>query len=248
MTTTSSLVDPYTAAMETPSQERHFFGVVTTVDSFFCVLQKGAGKRLYDPTRDAQSDRRIAIKLAIECAKKDGGTYTIDQEALNFEPIWVRFTLPSLQKLGVTDLRALNGQSCHIKRVATGERYTNKQNEQKEKSALVFIELFEDTEACSAAQEAFYGGRGGGGGKAGVEEVDVPEPPKSAMPPEQQFALNSLPALWKASNHNAEAFTKLINDNPMIKRWYPADHPHVKALIAGTIEDVPAESDPDLPF
>lgn len=238
----TTLTDPYTAAMTAPDQERHYFGIAT-VDSWFCILEKGVGKRLWDATRDAVSDRRIAIKLSIECAKRDGGTYSVDQEALNFEPIWVRYTLPSLQKLGVTDLRALNGQSCHIKRVATGERYTNKQNEQKDKNAIVFIELFENTEACSAAQEAFYGGRSNGGGKAGVEEVDVPEPPKPAMPPEQQFALNSLPALWKASNHNAEAFTKLINDNPMIRKWYPADHPHVKALMGAYI-DAPADDIP----
>lgn len=248
---TTGLVDPYTAAMTAPEQERHYFGLVTTVDSYFCVLQKGAGKRLWDPTRDAASDRRIAIKLSVECAKKDGGTYTVDQDCLNFERAWTGYTLPSLQKLGISDLRALNGRPCHIKRVATGERYTNKSGEQKEKSAIVFIELFEDTESCSAAQEAFYSGRHGPG-VAGIEEVDLPNPPKPAMPPEQEFALNSLPALWKASGFDAAKFTKLIDDNPLIKRWYPADHPHVQALIAGTIDDQDdrkqAMVDDDLPF
>jgi hypothetical protein len=239
----TTLTDPYTAAMTAPEQERHYFGLVTTVDSYFCVLQKGTGKRVWDPTRDAASDRRIAIKLSVECAKRDGGAYTVDQDCLNFERAWIGYTLPSLQKLGLSDLRALKGKSCHIKRISTGEHYTNQKGEQKEKSAIVFIELFEDAAACNAASETFYGDRRG---KAGVEEADVPEPPKSAMPPEQQFALNSLPALWKASGHNAEAFTKLINDNPMIKRWYPATHPHVRALIAGTIEEAPA--DDDLPF
>lgn len=242
----TTLVDPYTAAMTAPDQERHYFGLVTTIDSYFCVLQKGAGKRLWDHTRDAESDRRIAIKLSVECAKKDGGTYTVDQETLNFERAWVGFTLPSLQKLGVSDLRALNGRPCHIKRVATGERYTNKSGEQKEKSAVIFLELFDDAEACGAAQEAFYGERKAE--KFSMPEADVPDPAKPSMPPEQQFALNSLPALWKASGHNPEAFTKLINDNPMIKRWYPATHPHVKALMAGTIEDVADPGADDLPF
>lgn len=238
---TTGLVDPYTAAMTAPEQERHYFGLVTTVDSYFCVLQKGAGKRLWDATRDPQSDRRIAIKLSIECAKKDGGVYSVDQETLNFERAWVGFTLPSLQKLGISDLRALNGRPCHVKRVATGERYTNKSGEQKEKSAIVFLELFDDTEACSAASEAFYGERRA---NASVEEADVPEPPAS-MPPEQQFALNSLPALWKASGNDPAKFTGLIEANPMIKRWYPATHPHVKALMAGTIGEAP---DDGIPF
>lgn len=233
---TTGLVDPYTAALETPTQERHFFGIAT-VDSFFCVLQKGTGKRLWDATSDPVSDRRIAIKLSIECAKKDGGAYTVDQECLNFERAWKDFTLPSLQKLGITDLRALNGRPVHAKRVATGEKYTNKAGEIKEKSAVIFVELFDDTESCSATQEAFYGERK----SAGVEEVDVPNPPMSA---EQKFALDSLPALWKASGNDPTKFTDLITQNPLISKYYPATHPHVQALVGGTIE----EATENIPF
>ncbi len=230
----TTLVDPYTAALETPTQERHFFGIAT-VDSYFCVLQKGVGKRLFDQSNDPISDRRIAIKLSIECAKRENGTYTIDQDCLNFERAWVDHTLPSLQKLGVTDLRALNGKAVHAKRVPTGEKYINKAGEQKEKSAVVFIELFDDTEACSAATEAFYGERKAE--KFSMPEADVPSP----MPAEQKFALDSLPALWKASGNDATKFTDLITQNPLISKYYPATHPHVQALINATIGD-------DLPF
>lgn len=236
---TSTLVDPYTAALEQPVQERHFFGVAT-VDSYFCVLQKGVGKRLWDQTSDPISDRRIAIKLSIECAKRENGTYTVDQECLNFERAWVDYTLPSLHELGVTDLRTLNGRAVHGKRVATGEKYTNKNGEQKEKSAIVLLELFDDTESCSAAQTVFYGERSSE--KFSMPQADVPLPP-SSMSPEQQFALNSLPALWKASGHNAEKFTDLIGQNPLISKYYPSTHPHVQALINATIAD-----DQDLPF
>ena len=240
---TTGLVDPYTAAMTAPDLERHYFGSIVTIDSYFCVLAKGAGKRVWDATNDPLNDRKVAIKLSIECAKRDGGTYTVDQDCVNFERAWVGFTLPSLQKLGVSDLRALNGKSCHIKRVATGERYTNKSGEQKEKSAIIFLELFADADACKAASEAFYGERR----SAGVEEVDLPEPP-SSMPAEQKFALDSLLPLWNASGKNPERFTSLIEANPMIKKWYPASHPHVKGLMAGT---VPSANDADtdgLPF
>lgn len=236
--------DPMQAAMIAPEQDRHYFGIAT-VDSWFCVLAKGQGKRPWDASHDSIADRRIAIKLSIECDKRDGGRYSIDQETLNFEKTWVSFTLPSLQKLGVSDLRTLNGAAVHVKRTSTGETYTNKQSEVKTKSAIIFLEIFPDTEAATAAQEAFYGGKSNGS-YAGMPEATLPDPTQPQMSPEQQFALNSLPALWKASGQDKAKFEQLITQNPLISKHYPFSHPHVQGLISGTLDDL--FEDKDLPF
>lgn len=228
--------DPMTAAMNAKKEplERTYFGEVITVDSWFCVLQKGVGKRLWDSTRDDVKDRRIVIKLEIQPLK---GEYTISQEALSFESTWLEHTMLSLQKLQV-DLHTLRGKFASVKRVPTGEQYKNKAGDLKDRTALEFVAVYDTLEACVAAADAFFATRSGGSGAGrGVEEETLPDP-RSAMSPEQQFALNSLPALWKASGNDKEKFAQMLLENPLISRHYPFTHPHVQGLIGGDVDDL----------
>lgn len=243
--------DPMTAAMNAKKEplDRTYFGEVITVDSWFCVLQKGVGKRPWDSTRDDVKDRRIVIKLEIQPLK---GQYTISQEALSFESTWLEHTMLSLQKLQA-DLHTLRGKYAAVKRVPTGENYKNKAGEIKERTALEFVAIYDTLDTCQAAADAFFASRGSStGGNSnghGVEVESLPEPPRpSDMSPEQQFALNSLPALWKASQNDKEKFAKVLAENPLISRYYPADHPVVQAMMNGTVDDLWPERDPNLPF
>lgn len=157
--------------------------------------------------------------------------------------------MPSLQKLQA-DLHTLRGKFASVKRVPTGENYKNKAGEIKERTALEFVAIYDTLDACQAAADAFFAPRGGGSGNGrGVEEEALPDPrSQPAMPPEQQFALNSLPALWKASGNDKDKFADLLSQNPLISRYYPINHPHVQGLISGSVDDLFPEHDPSLPY
>lgn len=237
---TSATIDPMAAAMSATEEprERTYFGEIVTADAWFVVLEKGVGKRLWDASRDEVGQRRTAIKIEIDPLR---GEYLIAQECLHFEKAWLGTTLPSLHALGA-ELGKLKGQFCQVKRVSTGETYVNKQGETKEKTGLQFIAIYPDAEACVRAADDFYAQRGNG--KAAESEA----PADLNLPPEQAFALRSLPALWKASGNDAAKFQQLIEQNPLISKHYPWTHPHVQGLVRGDADDLFPEKGSTLPF
>lgn len=234
--------DPMTAAMTATEEprDRTYFGEIVTADAWFAVLEKGVGKRLFDPSRDDPGQRRTVIKLEIDPLK---GEYLISQECLHFEDAWLHHTLPSLKALGVTDLATLKGRYCQVKRVATGQTYVNKQGETKDKTALVLVTLYADGAACIQAAEAFFATRGQ---QSATAAATGHEPaPEAGMPAEQAFALRSLPALWKTSNHDAARFQQLIEQNPLISKYYPWESAAVQQLVTGQPGVI---ADDELPF
>lgn len=248
---TTPISDPMQAAMTAKEEprERTYFGDVVTVDAWFCVLEKGVGKRVFDPSRDDVAQRRTVVKIEISPLK---GDFVISQEVLHFETEWLNFTLPSLKTLGI-ELGQLKGRYVQIKRMPTGETYVAKRDGQtKDKTAIVFERLFDDGAACVQAADAFFASRGqsnAGNTSANGSAVGHADLPADlGLPPEQAFALRSLPALWKASGNNAGQFKTLIESNPMINKYYPWDHPHVQGLVSGSADDLFPERDPSLPF
>jgi hypothetical protein len=225
-------------ATEEP-KERTYFGEVVTVDAWFAILRKGVGKVAFDQTQHDIADRRTVIKLEIDPLK---GDFLIMQETLHFEDEWLKFTLPSLQKLGI-DLAALKGKWVQLKRVPTGRTYQNKSNETKDRTAIVFEKVFAASHECAQAADVFFAGRGQRGK---VEAADLPS--DLGLPPEQAFALRSLPALWKASGNDAEKFKTLIDQNPLISKHYPWSHPHVQGLVSGGVDDLFTDTGEVIPF
>lgn len=248
---TAPASDPMTAAMDATKEpvERTYFGEVVTTDAWFCVLERGTGKRLFDPTRDDPGMRRTAIKIEVDPLK---GDFLISQECLSFETEWIDFTLPSLKALG-TDLAGIKGKHVQIKRVPTGAQYTSKKdNKLKEKTAIVFERVFTDGADCVKAADEFFASRSGGQrtastpGAGKVEEASLPQ--DLGMPPEQAFALRSLPALWKMAGGDADKFRAMLESNPLISKYYGWEHPHVQGLVSGNADDLFPAHDPDLPF
>lgn len=225
-TATYTTDDPFASAMnpQERQQERTYFGVVAIVDAWHCVLQKGVGKRPFDPSVDDINQRSTAIKLSIEVEKRDGTTYTIDQDTLDWSKEWTKFTLPSIRQLGI-DLRNLKNACVQIKRENTGETYTNKSGEVKEKSAIVFIATYPDQAAMKAAADAFYTPRG---------NTAATTPP--VTPPddgEYAFAVQTLGMLWKAVKEDEDAFLKAIGNNPLLTKYFDANSDAVKKYTLG---------------
>ena len=104
-----------------PRQDSIFFGQIVTVDGSAWKLVKGAGRQPFDEVHDDPKDKVRALKIEIECEKRDGSHYIVDtgrQPLLEIDKAWHRFTLPSLQKLGVP-LSQLKGKWVQVKRADT---------------------------------------------------------------------------------------------------------------------------------
>lgn len=223
-------LDPYAAAMTVQVDgPKSYFGEVTTVDLAFYVLKKGEPKRLFDPQSDPQASARLLIDLRIQPIQ---GEYEIKQDLFNFSTEWNKFTLPSIQKIAA-DVRTLVGKFCQIQKVPTGETYTSKPkldakgNELepgtiKQKTAVVFIALYNSREACEAAADAFYGNTP----KAPAVEADGNDPQRIQ-------AAGILPVLWTAAANDVGKFLGFIAQSPGVAKYFNAQSPEVEKFTGG---------------
>jgi hypothetical protein len=213
-----------------PTRERHYFGEVTITDYWECILQKGIGKVLFDPTVHSLDQRCIAVKICVQPFEKD---WSVDQETLTFEKEWKNFTLPSLKQLGL-DLLSIRGKFVHIKRTPTGETYTNKQGETKDRTAIVFIEIFPNRETCRQAANTFFKERK----SADANNTNPQSTAASAQAQpatdqaEREFAKSSLSMLWQVSGQNKDQFLNMIKSNTMIAKHFDETSPEVQAILS----------------
>jgi hypothetical protein len=217
------------------SQERTVFGQVTVVDRWFCVLERGVGKRLYDQTRDSLDQRRVAIKFQITAPKREGGTYTIDREMVDFSDEWKKFTLPSIQKLNIP---ILNLRLAYVRlTLKPAGTYTKSgTTEQKTKTAIVFEEIFADEATCFAASHAHFGTRSNGqdvpqATQAAQDSTQVTQAgsqPENAA--ERAFAASTLPMLWSGCGQDRTKFLQILATSPVMNRYFNANSPEVTTL------------------
>ena len=226
-TPTPSAVDPMDDMVAAPyvpkPQESVFFGQVIVIDRSDWKLVKGQGRVPFDAVYDDQADRVRGITIQIECEKRDGGKFTIDtgrSPLLEIEKAWHTFTLKSLQKLGVP-LSQLRTQFVQVRRVETGEKYTNQSGDQKAKTALEFVAVYPDWHAMNAAREALFGGRSS-------RDATGPSAPSAAtpapVPTVDRSALEKLlPALWQAAGRDQAVFTTMFQGNPALVAAFTLD-------------------------
>lgn len=243
MTTT---YDPATETLDDLAQlggnqgPRHYFGEIAIVDDFDCILERGRGKVPFDPSFHRPEQRLVALKLKLVCTKADGSTYDLDQDDITSGSKH-KVTLASLKELGVTtrsDLRGLVGKWAQAVRVETGRTYTAtkgaSQGQQVAETALKFLALYDDAEACKAAEAQFYTPRSGGA----TDGRNVPQPVTAAdtgsAPVIARDALiATLPALVMAAQKNPATLQTILNGNPQYAaNGITAQSPEVAALLA----------------
>lgn len=221
MTTAAEIDDMVTNPSAAAQGDSAFFGEVVTLDYSAWKLVKGRGRVLFDPTYDDPGGRVRGIQLVIECQKRDGGTYQIDtgrDPLLEIDAAWRKHLLPSIKRLNVA-LSTLLGKFVQVKRVETGETYTNKAGETKTKTALELVAVYDSAEAMQAAREAKYG-RGNRAASAGPAQPSAPAAPATV----DKAALEKLlPALWAASSRNEAVFRTMFEANPTLKAAFTFD-------------------------
>lgn len=202
---------------------RHYFGQITVLDVWDCVLEKGRGKVPFDASYHPAERRNVAITIKVTCVKADGSTYDLDQSDLSSGDKG-KLTLSSLKKLGITgraQLTALAGQYVQARRVETGGKYQAKKASADGKiqpgdwiaeQALEFLALYTDTDACKAAETAFYTPRDAapvGDGRNVPQSIDAPAVDAQA----RALLLKSLPMLWTAAQQNPVTFAAMLAAN-----------------------------------
>jgi hypothetical protein len=231
--------DPFDTA-EDPQEIKYsneYFGEAG-VDAFFCVLEKGHGKVPFDPNYHSIDRRLTAVVIGIIPVPASGLNFSVDRDYIAEFRDWNAITLPSLKKLGIS-LRDLDGRYVHAKLTETGETYTTKAGETKEKTVFEFLEVFDTLEACEAAYEAKFGSR--------QEKQDIPfklDNNGSKSPAEgQSMEKTTAEKFLKVAVENAcrgqtdleaarEAVGAQIAKMPMISKFFTVDSPETMNLMA----------------
>jgi len=224
------------AADQNESSTKTYYGQVTILDAVAYVLRKGEPRRLYDSSIDRPSDARIQIELTITSETRDGAAYDISQRAMDFDDRWRKFTLPSLQKLGITPQR-LKGAWVEIERKPTGRQYEIRSGERAgqmaDETAIVFKAIFNSKTEMDAARESRFATKADSGNNQ--PERNVPQPVTAEElggedPAERAMAKAALAPLWQASGQNPAVLDALIKANPIVSKYYSLSSDDVIAI------------------
>lgn len=230
--------DPWDAAENPvlPTETPRFWGQLS-VETWFCVLEKGVGKRPFDPNQHKVGERRTAIRVAItalpEHNLKNGDVYReyIAEEWGKVKP-WNLITLPSFRELGL-EPRAATGKWVCVELVPEGRTYTSAQTgETKESTTLKLVALYPDEAACRAAFQAERGPEG-----ASTPVVPAAAPTNGngsapAMNPEQAVAYKFLRTFVKASDGDLDKLAAQIAGNKVLAKYYTIESPEVMELLS----------------
>lgn len=153
---TTALNDPLDAASNATLPPRNYYGQIE-VDAWFCVLERGKGKLVYDPQVHNVDQRRTAIRIALLPLPEQNVPFALEREMIAESREWAGIVLPSLKALGITNLREANGKWAKMQQVPTGRTYRNAKGEEKEATTFKFLTLYPDEASCRAAYMADRG-------------------------------------------------------------------------------------------
>jgi hypothetical protein len=230
--------DVWDSANEATVAPKVYFGQIFT-DAFFCVLQKGVGKLVFDPSQHNEDRKLTCINIDGNVARADGTTYTIHREVIAEFRDWAGIVLPSLKVAGVHP-RDLNEQWARWEMTKTGRTWVDRNSgETKEGTTFKFLEFYSDEETCRAAETAHYS-RPTPIPTEDSSALDKSHPmPEEAVAPandaQREVAAKFLPALWKTAKEDVTIFGELIAGNPLTSKFFDLNSAEVAAIVAEAV-------------
>lgn len=231
------------AMAATIDETSHFFGQIE-LDMYDAVLLKGQGRVPYDATNPEHQQQRVnvAIEMSLHCETKDGRVFSVKRSMLaedRRQPDWVKITLPSLQRLKVSDIADVHRKWAHIEVVKSGS-YVDKQGETKDRTAMRVLALFDTEEAMLAARDAFYERNGNGTTSSSSTPTPTGSParrnaPQPLKPDEQQPAAPPPPA----AQGNDAAKKIALSMLPVLLKAAQQQGGDVRANLAAIIGGIP---------
>lgn len=151
-------------------------------------------------------------------------------------------------------LRDLDGAFCHIRFVPDRRlgKYTDRNGNERERTALTIVSTFPTAEACEAAAEAFFAERRGGASAVAPEEGATQTPPVASAPDprgadgwtdaertERATLIAFLPSFAQGAADRGAVFAKLAPDPRLARYFRPTDADVVAVLDRLGIPDAP---------
>jgi hypothetical protein len=225
-----------------------FFGQMS-LQTWFCVLEKGIGKRDFDPNKDGLDARRTAVKLMLVPLPEHNSKYDVMRELIVESKEWAGLVLPSIKALGIS-ARELEGKWLKVGFQPTGRTYTKADQQTgetvtKDATTFKFLALYPNEEACRAAYLTERGSHpvnGNGNGHAGSQTA-APAPAQTTAPAqggngnggavdaERTTALKFVKVLINQTGGDADALSAKMASMPMIAKHFTVHSPEVVNLI-----------------
>lgn len=203
--------------------------------TWFCVLEKGVGKREFDPARDAIDARRTAVKLMLVPLTEHNSRYDIMRELIVESKEWAALVLPSIKALGIT-ARELDQKWVKLTFQPTGRTYTKTDdtgaNVTKDATTFKLLAVYPDEDACRAAYLAEHGTNGTTSAAAPAPAQTAPTNGNgSPLSAEKATALKFVKALVGQVAGDEAALAAKMASMPLIAKHFNASSPEVIELI-----------------
>ena len=226
-----SVIDPFDSASDAHALSAEYYGEVI-LDAWHCVLEKGSGKRPFDPQVDDPATRRTAVDIVVLPLAEANLKFSLERKLLAESKAWTGLTWPSLQRLGLVNAREAKNRFCRVKLTPTGRTWTGSDGEKKEETTFEFIELYADEPACKSA----YAAKNGGHSPAAT--AAIPSQPTAADEPGRKTALTFAKAIvtnLARSEKDPLALQLKVAEKiaamPMVGKYFTAETPEVLQLI-----------------
>ncbi len=226
--------DPLDALDNPEIRTPEYFGQLH-LETWFCVLEKGIGKRDFDPARDAIENRRTAVKLALVPLPEHQSKYDVLRDLIVESKEWAGMVLPSIKALGIT-ARELDQKWVKIGFQPTGRTYTKVdgvtgETVTKDATTFKFLALYPNEEACRAAYQAERGNGHSGTPAPAATPAPNGNGHASALDAEKATALKFVKALVGQCNGDPATLAPKMASMPMIAKHFTPDSPEVVNLI-----------------
>jgi hypothetical protein len=228
-------VDPWASA-EDPKEIVYSNEIWGQVEArvYFCVLEKGVGKVVFDPATHSIDKRRTAIDLLIHPLSDMQLSFDFSRNVIAEGHEWAGIILPSLRDIGMRP-QELNGKYVKIARVPSVDHKGNvvtyeKDGAVKEQMTFKFLKVFATEGECRNDYHNL----------AAVDNQSATGTPGNGkeMNPEENTAYTFLVAFvanaCKGQTDLAVIRTTLATNlasQPLIGKYYTVDSPEVTELI-----------------
>ena len=242
-----TVIDPFDAATNARPASAEYFGEII-LDAWNCVLEKGVGKRPFDPQTDAADRRSTAVDIVILPIAESNVRFSLERKLIAESKAWTGITWPSLQKHGLNSAREAKNRFCKVKLTPTGRTWAKKDasgnvtGEKGEETTFEFLEFYPDEAACIAA----YLGKSGHQPQAAPVNPapTAPAAPGAAAAPVSEdparktaltFAKATVTNLARAEKDLVILQVKVaetIASRPIVSQYYTAESPEIMQMIA----------------
>jgi hypothetical protein len=250
---TNQPYDPWGAASNPPEDTKAFYGEVS-INAYACMLVPGAGKVPFDAgVLDGEGKpyrRYTAVELIVAPLSESKLAFSLSRTMLAEFGEWKDTTWPSVKAMGVLNAQELAGKFVRVEQVPTGRKYTTRNGDEREATAVKFTDIYPDRATCLAAYVAEFGqpsnGNGGNGAPAAQYTTQAPaaaDAPANGNGSQKETALKFAQAFVKTAMNSAKGdldqaraiLGPMLAKQALVSQYFTVDSPEIVELMAAAM-------------